>query len=274
MKIFVDTAKLNEIETAYSWGVVDGITTNPSLINEAVKVLKEKGENIAIATYISKILETAKNSPVSLEVIGLTEEEMFNQAKKLYDKFNSIANNVVIKIPVNPDSNEVANFDGLKVTARLSREGIPINSTLIMTPEQALLAAKAGAVYVSPFVGRIDDYLREKKLGWKSFKKTDYYPACGMEGGKEELANDNGIISGVDLIKKIMEIFAKYNFKTEVIAASIRNSRQVWEVAQAGAHIATIPFSVLEEMTKHYKTAEGIRKFSADIVPEYKNLFE
>ncbi len=282
MKIFIDTAKLDEIEEAYSWGIVDGVTTNPSLINREVKAMKKKEENIDMETYIKRILETAGNGPVSLEVIGLMEEEMFDQARKLYDKFNPVANNVVIKIPVNPASAESANYDGLKITARLSEEHIPVNSTLIMSPEQALLAAKAGAKYASPFAGRRDDYLRGKKLGWKlvkenpedkEFTKIDYYPAQGMKNCKGEKAEDNGIVSGVDLVKKIMEIYVEYDFETEVIAASIRNSRQVREMAQTGADIATIPFSVLEEMMKHCKTAEGITKFSADVVPEYRNLF-
>lgn len=283
MKIFVDTAKLDEIEEAYSWGIVDGVTTNPSLINEAVNVLKKKGKIIDMEAYIKEILEAAKNGPVSFEVIALTEAQMFDQAKRLHNKFNSVAKNVVIKIPVNPASEELANYDGLKVTARLSKEGILVNSTLVMSPEQALLAAKAGARYVSPFAGRVDDYLRKEKLGWKlveanpqkkEFTKASYYPAEGVANDEGKIVHDNGIVSGVDLVKKIMEIYTKYNFKTEVIAASIRNSRQVREMAQTGVHIATIPFFVLEGMIKHHKTAEGIRKFSADVVPEYRNLFE
>lgn len=281
MKVFIDTASLDEIREAFSWGITHGVTTNPSLIKKAVDELKNKGKDMDIESYIKKILETSKG-PVSLEVTELTQKGMFEQAKKLYKKFNPIANNVVIKIPVNPSPEESASFEGLKVTAELSKEGIPVNSTLIMNPEQALLASRAGARYISPFAGRVDDYLRGK-LGWKlikekpkkkEFTKSDYYPAQGMKNDKGETIHDNGIVSGVDLVKKIMEINKRYNFKTEVIAASIRNPRQVREVAQTGVHIATIPFSVMKEMMKHYKTAEGIRKFSADVIPEYQNLFE
>lgn len=283
MKIFIDTANLSEIKSAYSWGIVDGVTTNPSLIKIAVDALKKTEKDIDMETYIKKILETAGNGPVSLEVIGLTEEEMLDQARSLYNKFNPVANNVVIKIPINPVPKNVANYDGLKVTARLSKEEIPVNSTLIMSPEQALLAAKAGASYVSPFAGRIDDYLRLKKLGWKlveaepkekEFTKTSYYPAEGIINDKGKIVHDSGIVSGVELVGKIVEIFGKYDFKTEVIAASIRNSRQVREMAQKRVHIATVPFSVLRRMMMHHETAEGIRKFLDDVVPEYKNLFK
>ncbi|MFN4226859.1 MAG: transaldolase family protein [Candidatus Ratteibacteria bacterium] len=273
MKIFIDTAKIDEIETAFSWGIVDGVTTNPSLIKSAVDELKNKGEKIDIETYIKKILEIAgRNCPVSLEVIGIDYESMYREAKILYEKFNKVANNVVVKIPINPSLEEKDNFDGLKTIYELSKEGIPVNVTLIMKVEQAILASKAGAKYVSPFAGRIDDYLRNK-IGWNDFKKDAYFPENGIKLN-QEVVNDQGIISGVDLVKKIVDVFNKYNFKTEVIAASIRNSKQVREIAQTGCHIATIPFYVIKEMIVHYKTAEGMRKFVSDVVPEYKNIFK
>lgn len=271
MKIFIDTAKISEIEEAFSWGIIDGVTTNPSLIKSAVDELKEKGEKIDMETYIKRILEIANGFPVSLEVIGTSFDQMYNEAKILYDKFNKVANNVVIKIPINPSPEEKASYDGLKTIYKLSKEEIPVNVTLIMKVEQAILASKAGARYVSPFAGRIDDYLRTK-IGWKDFRKDEYFPESGIEF-KEEIVNDEGILSGVDLVRKIVDVFNKYNFKTEVIAASIRNSRQVREIAQVGAHIATIPFYVLSEMLIHYKTSEGMRKFMSDVVPEYKEIF-
>lgn len=273
MKIFIDTAKLNEIKEAFSWGIVDGVTTNPSLIKSAVEELKKKGEKIEIEDYIKEILKVAKPYPVSLEVISNDQENMYREAKILYEKFNSVGNNVVIKIPVNPSLEEKGDFSSLKIINKLSKEGIPVNVTLIMKVEQAILAAKAGAKYVSPFAGRIDDYLRSEKIGWKNFAKDSYYPENGVEF-KGELVNDEGIVSGVDLVKKIVEVFNKYNFKTEIIAASIRNSRQVRELSQTGVHIATIPFYVLEQMLTHPKTAEGMKKFIEDVVPEYKILFE
>jgi len=267
MKIFIDTAKLSEIREAISWGIVHGVTTNPSLIKRA---MNEVEENLKMEDYIKAILKVAgKGRDVSLEVIGLTEEEMYEQAKKLHNKFGGLFDNVAIKIPINPSLKETfaSDFDGLKVTKRLSEENIKVNLTLIMTPEQAILGAIAGAKYVSPFAGRIDDFLR-KKAG-VDFKKDDYYEAGGRQG-----FDDNGILSGVDLVEKTVQIFEKYNFKTEIIAASLRNARQVREVALTGAHIATIPFEVLKKMVSHPKTIEGMQKFTEDVVPEYKKLFD
>ncbi len=271
MKIFIDTAKLNEIKEALSWGIVDGVTTNPSLIKQAIDAL---GKGVDMENYIGEILRAAgEGHDVSLEVTGLTEEKMFEQAKRLHDRFNSIAGNAVIKIPANPSLNKTSlqDYDGLKVTRRLSEEGIRVNYTLVMTLEQALLGAKAGARYVSPFAGRIDDYLRER--AGISFGKGDYYEASGMGEG-EEILNDEGIVSGVDLVDNIVQVFREYQFETEVIAASVRNPRQVRELALTGVDIATIPFDVLKRMTSHEKTYEGIVRFTADIVPEYASLFE
>jgi transaldolase len=191
-------------------------------------------------------------------------------------------------------------YEGLQAITHLSREEIPVNTTLIMSPEQALLAAKAGARYASPFAGRVDDYIR-KKLAIQ-FEKQDYFnfelmqKIAGdkvtrfMDSSSEkdvasfylderikeyiDLGKDNGISSGVHLVEEIVNIYQNYRIKTEVIAASIRNSRQLREVALAGAHIATIPFNVIKEMIQHPKTVEGIETFSRDVVPEYRDLFE
>ena len=266
MKVFVDTAKLSEIKAAIDLGVCDGVTTNPSLIKAAMDELK-----IGMEDYIKEICKIVdKGKPVSLEVISNSAEAMVREAKMLYEKFNPIANNVVIKIPISTatDLETHEGIDqGLKAIKELNNIGIKTNATLVMTPEQALLAAKAGATYVSPFAGRIDDYIRTN-LG-KKFEKSDYFPAQGLSG-----TDDNGILSGVDLVTKIVDIYKNYDIKSEVIAASIRNPRQVREVALAGAHIATIPFSVVEEMTKHPKTVEGVIKFSQDTVEEYKKIFD
>ena len=256
MKIFVDTASLKEIKEAISWGIVDGVTTNPSLIRKAVET-EAKGKNLE--EYIVEILKVAgMNRPVSLEVMSTKAEDMIREAKTLYEKFNHVAGNVVIKVPINTYA---GNYEGLKTISALSEEGIPVNCTLIMTPEQALLAAKAGASYVSPFAGRIDDYIRTTKLGLqagKDFQKGDYYPWDGKG------VDDNGIRSGSDLIEKVVMILDNYDYDTEVIASSIRNARQVREAAMVGAHIATVPFKVIESMLLHPKTEEGVRKFSED----------
>ncbi len=271
MKIFVDSAILHEIQEAYSFGILDGVTTNPSLLKQAVTDLQQKNQKISLEDYIKQILLTAKNTPVSLEVTDYTYEKMISQAKTLYKRFNPIANNVNIKIPINtsfPDESG-NDFEGLKAIKTLAKAKIPTNCTLIFTPEQALLAAKAGATYVSPFAGRIDDYLRNQQK--HSFKKTDYYPQEGIFS-KDAIIQDNGIISGVDLVAQIVDLFDIYQFKTEIIAASLRNTRQVREVALAGADIATIPFPVIKDLLTHYKTKEGMQKFTDDVVPEYEQL--
>lgn len=271
MKIFIDSARLDEIEQAFSYGIIDGVTTNPSLLKKAVDKLQESGEKITIEDYLKRILKTAKGTPVSLEVTELKQDKMINQGKKLYKMFNSVANNVNIKIPVNPSFPDEGGreFEGIQAVKTLSKEGIPVNCTLIFTPEQALLAAKAGAKYVSPFAGRIDDFIRvNNKI---NFKKTDYFPAEGWEKNSEIL-DDNGIVSGIDLITQIVDIISIYDLKTEVIAASIRNSRQARESALAGADIATLPYGVIMQLLVHYKTQEGMKKFTDDIVPEYADL--
>jgi len=271
MKIFIDSARLDQIEKAYGYGIINGVTTNPSLLKKAVDKLQQSGEKITIEEYLKKILRIAKGTPVSLEVTEFKQEKMIEQGKKLYKMFNPVANNVNIKIPVNPSfpDEEGRDFEGIQAVKTLSKAGIPVNCTLIFTPEQALLAAKAGAKFVSPFAGRIDDYIRtNNKI---SFKKTDYFPAEGWEVN-DEILNDNGIMSGIDLVAQIVDVLSIYDFKTEVIAASIRNARQAREAALAGADIATLPYDVIMQLLVHYKTNEGMKKFTDDIIPEYANL--
>jgi transaldolase len=293
MKIFVDTADLDEIEETYSWGILDGVTTNPSLIKKAVDKLKRDGKVVSIEEYIKKIC-LAVDGPVSLEVKGIKSREIIKEAEILYEKFNSSNNNVVIKVPINTAMEEGDNnFEGIKAIKQLEHNGIPTNATLVMTSEQAMMAAKADARYVSPFLGRIDDYIR-KNLGI-TCGKEDYYnfslikkfEEIKMSAQSEDESpdtlyldkknlefSDNGIYSGVALTESIIKIYKAYNFKTQIIAASLRNARQVREVAELGVDIATIPFNVIKEMMTHYKTIEGIRKFTEDIIPEYKKLFE
>jgi transaldolase len=274
MKIFIDSAKLTEIEEAYSAGFLDGVTTNPSLLKAAVDDLRTRGESTDIAAYIEQILKVAKGTPVSLEVTEYSAEGMVKQAQKIYDRFNPIANNVNIKIPVNPvfegmATEQVGPFDGLKAIKSLADVGIPINCTLIFTPEQALLAAKAGAKYVSPFAGRVDDYIRTNRD--MTFKKTDYYPMDG-EWREDKPYEDNGIVSGVDLVAQIVQVYKNYTFDTEVLAASIRNARQTRESALVGADIATLPLYVIRDLVSHYKTREGMDKFLKDVIPEYVEI--
>jgi transaldolase len=297
MKIFIDTADLIEIEEANTWGIVDGITTNPSLIKKAVD---RRAGKISMREYLIKMVQSVQG-PVSLEVIAFKVEEMVKQAEALYREFNPYGN-VVIKIPVNPAMDDtVIDFDGLKAIKRLYDVGIPVNATLIMTPEQALLAAKAGAAYASPFAGRIDDYIRAK-FGIKrgiDYQKDEYFDSQLLQKIIDRIlsksvnistvsetyidphlktlinsGHDNGIECGVDLIQKIVHMYKNFGYHTEVIAASLRNARQVREVAEAGVDIATIPFNVLEEMIQHAKTIEGVKAFTRDVVPAYKALFQ
>ncbi len=209
MKIFLDTASLEEIKKGLEWGIVDGVTTNPTLIS------KEGKEE-----YRKSIKEIAKimKGPLSAEVIDEKFEGMVKEGRELY----SLAKNIVIKIPMTQD--------GIKACKVLSSEGIPVNLTLIFSPAQALLAAKAGASYVSPFVGRLDD------IG-----------APGME-----------------VVSEILQIFENYNFPTEVIVASVRNPEHFRISALYGAPIITVPFSVLEQLFKHPLTDIGISRFIND----------
>lgn len=299
MKIFVDTAKIEEIKEAESWGILDGVTTNPSLIKKAVN---DSEEEISLEEYIKEILKTVEG-PVSLEVGATSVEGMISEAEVLYDMFNGINDNVVVKVPVNTameDGDD--NFSGIKVTKALSDQGIPINSTLVMTPNQAMMAAKAGAAYVSPFVGRIDDHIRTR-MGLKrgeDYPKGTYYPeelairvweqkldrAVGERSIDDiiykdhevmrmfDWGNDDGIFSGIDLVWSTKQIYDQYGFDTEIIAASIRTSRQVRSCAEMGVDIATIPFPIIEKMMVHKKTSQGMRSFSDDVIPEYQEILK
>ncbi|MDO6355803.1 fructose-6-phosphate aldolase [Caloramator sp. CAR-1] len=208
MKLFIDTANVNEIREANSWGVICGVTTNPSLI------AKEGRDFVEVVKEITDIVD----GPISAEVISLDHEGMIKEAKELA----KIHKNIVIKIPMT--------IEGLKAVKVLSKEGIKTNVTLIFSSAQALLAAKAGATYVSPFLGRLDD--------------------IGQDG--------------MYLIEEIVRIFDNYGIETEIIAASIRHPIHVEKAALAGAHIATVPFKVLEQMTKHPLTDIGIERFLKD----------
>ena len=267
MQIFIDSAKLKEIKEACNSGILDGVTTNPSLIKKAAEEMKKNGENMDMEDYIKEILKTAKNARVSLEVTEYEYDKMVKQGRALFKMFNPVAKNVYIKIPVNPsfEGDKGREFEGLRAIRTLSEESIPINCTLVFTPEQALLAAKAGAKIVSPFAGRVDDFIRTKNN--IQFDKADYFPA----EGKDNL-DDNGVVSGIDLVRQIAEIFNKYCIKAEVLAASIRNVRQAREAALVGSHIATLPFDVIRDLMSHYKTREGMRNFTDDAIPEYINL--
>lgn len=208
MKIFVDTANIKEIEELTSWGIIEGATTNPTLIS------REEGDPKEI---IKKICELVKG-PVSAEVVSQDAEGMIKEARELA----KIDEHVVIKIPMT--------IEGLKAIKALSQEGIACNTTLVFTPMQALLAAKAGARYVSPFVGRLDDI-------------SSY---------------------GMRLIEDILTIFDNYGFNTEVIVASIRHPMHVLEAALMGAHIATVPPKVIRQLVNHPLTDIGIERFLKD----------
>ena len=245
MKIFVDTADINEIKEAFSWGIVDGVTTNPSLIKKALA-----GKEIDMQKYIEELLQVTNNCPVSLEVDGTLDgkivySQMLAEATNIFSKFKQFNSNLNIKIPINPalDSKDENQFDGLKVIKELNSKGIPVNATLIMTPEQGLLAAKAGARFISPFMGRIDDHV----------------------GAINPQA-------GIELIEDTIQTLKNYPFQTAVIGASIRNIEHIRELGKSGADIATIPFKLIKEMIAHPQTFAGVKKFKADVVPEYKQL--
>ena len=276
MKLFLDTADLSEIKEAVSWGIIDGVTTNPSLIKKAVVAMRDSDEESDMGGYIKQILATAgRMCPVSLEVAGLEAEEMVRQGKLLYEKFEPVAGNVTVKIPVCTinSAGEGKPFEGIQAIRDLSDEHIPDNATLIFTPEQALLAAKSGAEYVSPFAGRIDDRIRLK--AGVSFGKNDYFSAEGIKDESSgSYVTDFGLYSGINLISNIAAIFNQYEIECEIIAASLRNQVQIREAAEVGAHIATIPFSVIKSMVIHPGTADGIDSFTNDLVDEYLDLFK
>jgi len=208
MKFFIDTANTKEIKEAWELGVIDGVTTNPSLIS------KEKKEPVKLLKEICEIVD----GPVSAEVVSLNADGMVKEAQELA----KIHKNIVVKVPMTKD--------GLKAVKKLSSLGIKTNVTLIFSANQALLAAKAGATFVSPFVGRLDDITHD----------------------------------GMELVGQILEIYDNYTFETEVIVASIRNPLHVLDAARMGAHIATIPFSVIDQLSKHPLTDIGIEKFLKD----------
>ncbi len=215
MKFFIDTANVEEIKTAAEWGILSGVTTNPSLIAK---------EGRKIDDVIHEIVGLV-DGPISAEVNSLVAEEMVKEAKPLA----AISPNVVIKIPMTTE--------GLKAVSQLSKQGIKTNVTLIFSANQALMAARAGASFVSPFVGRLDD------IGY----------------------------DGINLIAEISDIFNLFGIDTEIIAASIRHPMHVTDAAKVGSDIATIPFKVLEQMAKHPMTEIGIEKFIADYQKSLNN---
>ena len=208
MKFFIDTANIDEIKEANSMGMVDGVTTNPSLIAKEGRDFEE------VIKEICQIVD----GPISAEVISIDTEGMIKEARHLV----KIHDNIVVKIPMT--------VDGLKATRVLSEEGIKTNVTLAFSPLQALMAAKAGATYISPFIGRLDDLSQE----------------------------------GLLLVEQIVEIYSNYAFDTEIIVASIRNPLHVLESALMGADIATIPFSVLGKLAAHPMTDKGLKAFLDD----------
>ena len=208
MKLFIDTANVEEIKKANDLGVICGVTTNPSLIAKEGRIFEE----------VVKEITSIVDGPISAEVISLESEKMVEEALELV----KIHPNIVIKLPMC--------LEGLKAVKVLASKGIKTNVTLIFSAAQALLAARAGATYVSPFVGRLDD--------------------VGQEG--------------INLISEVAEIFATHGIETEIISASIRNPIHVTSSALAGAHIATVPYKVIEQMTKHPLTDAGIAKFLKD----------
>ncbi len=209
MKIFLDTANLEKIKEANSYGIIDGVTTNPTLIS--------REENVDFHEHLQKICNIVEG-PVNGEVIGLKYEEMVKEARELAE----ISSNIVVKIPMT--------MDGLKAVKTLSKEGISTNVTLVFSANQALLAAKAGADYASPFIGRLDDRAHD----------------------------------GLHLIEEIAVIYENYNYDTQIITASVRSPGHVKNAALIGAHIATVPFSVIEKMSAHPLTDNGIDRFLDD----------
>lgn len=208
MRLFIDTANVEEIRKAHEYGIISGVTTNPSLVAKEGKDFEE----------VLKEILSIVDGPISAEVISTDAEGMIEEGKKLA----ALGENIVIKVPMT--------LEGLKATKRFTELGIRTNVTLIFSANQALLAARAGATYVSPFVGRLDD------IGH----------------------------NGVDLVEEIVTLFTKHHIDTQVIAASIRHPLHVTQSALAGAHIATVPYKVLEQMSKHPMTDLGLEKFLAD----------
>lgn len=221
MKFFIDTANIDQIREADRWGVLDGVTTNPSLAAREGRPFRD------LAT---EICDLCGDRPVSLETVATDTAGMLREARILA----SWAPNVVVKIPLLPA--------GLSAVRALSDEGIRTNVTLVFSVNQGLLAAKAGATYASPFIGRLDDRGHE----------------------------------GMEIVRQLAEIFNHYGMTTQVLAASIRHPRHVIEAALAGAHVATVPFSTLHKMTQHPLTDTGLERFLADweTVPDKASIFE
>ncbi len=272
IEIFLDTADIEEIRLAMNEGILDGVTTNPSTIKKSFEKYKKINHNLNLEKYIIETLKICKNKPVSLEVVGDTLEEMISEGETLYKKFYRYGN-VYIKIPVNPCMEKICSHDsdGIQAIKELTKKKIPINCTLIFTPEQALLAAKVGAKFVSPFIGREDDYIQT--INRLKLKKGEIIPENNYKKSKKIL-DDNGIDSGIDLLKEIVKIFRVNKVKSKVLAASIRSKRQFREAALAGADIITIPFNIFKELLTHEKTREGMKKFTDDTVEEYKKLLK
>ncbi|MEO6111627.1 MAG: fructose-6-phosphate aldolase [Nitrospiraceae bacterium] len=208
MKFFLDTANVKEIQEAASLGLLDGVTTNPSLVAKEGRSFKE------MLIEICNIVD----GPISAEVVSLEADAMVKEGKELA----KIHKNIVVKVPL------IA--EGLKATKRMAAEGIKVNVTLCFSPTQALLAAKAGAWCVSPFIGRLDDISS----------------------------------NGMELIRQILTIYRNYDYKTQVLVASVRHPQHVVEAALAGGHICTMPFSIFQQMVKHPLTDSGLKKFLAD----------
>jgi len=208
MKIYLDTGNIKEIREAASYGVLDGVTTNPSLVSKEGRDFKD------LLLEICSVVD----GPISAEVVSVEADAMVKEGRELA----KIHKNIVVKCPLIPE--------GLKATKRLASEGIRVNVTLCFSPTQALLAAKAGAWCVSPFIGRLDD-----------------------------ISSD-----GMELIRQILTIFENYGFPTQVLVASVRHPQHVVEAALAGAHICTIPFKVFQQLVKHPLTDNGLKKFLAD----------
>lgn len=208
MKFFLDTANLEEIRKAAPWGIIDGVTTNPTLIAK---------EGIAVEDQVRQIVGLV-DGDISAEVVSTTSKEMITEGRRLA----KIHSNIVVKVPLIPE--------GIVAVSALAKEGIRTNVTLCFSAAQALVAAKAGAYIVSPFIGRVDD------IGWP----------------------------GMDLIRDIVTIYSNYGYKTQVLAASIRGPLHVVDAAKAGAHIATMPYKVLEQMFQHPLTEKGLEQFLKD----------
>jgi transaldolase len=208
MRFFLDTANLEELKTAARWGIVDGVTTNPTLIAK---------EGTPIEEQIRRITEII-DGDISAEVVATESDAMLSEGRKLA----RIHKNIVVKVPLTRD--------GIRACSMLSREGIRVNVTLCFSAGQAILAAKAGAYFISPFVGRVDD------TGW----------------------------NGMELIRDICQIYRNYGFSTQVLAASLRNSGHVIESAKAGAHVGTMPFKVMDSLFNHPLTDRGLEQFLKD----------